>query len=103
MSVYVVAQLTFVDRAAYARYQSRFMEVMRQFRGKLLAADEHPEVLEGRWSHDKLVLLAFPDRGAFQEWGESHAYQEILRDRKAGAHATVLLVKGIDEQVRSST
>ena len=42
MSVYVVAQLTFRDRAAYARYQSRFMAVMSRYRGRLLAADEHP-------------------------------------------------------------
>jgi uncharacterized protein (DUF1330 family) len=96
MSVYLIAQLTFTDRTAYARYQERFMGVMRQFRGKLLAADERPDVLEGSWSHDKVVLLSFPDRDAFREWSESSAYQEILKDRKAGAHATVLLVRGIE-------
>ena len=95
MSVYLVAQLTFTDRATYARYQSRFMAVLGQFRGTLLAADEHPEVLEGSWPLDKIVLLTFPDREAFQEWSGSPAYQEILKDRKAGAHATVLLVRGV--------
>jgi len=69
---------------------------MRQFRGKLLAADEHPEVLEGSWQHDKIVLLTFPDQEAFREWSESTEYQEILQDRKAGAHATVLLVRGVE-------
>jgi uncharacterized protein (DUF1330 family) len=98
MSVYVVAQLTFIDRKAYARYQSRFMEVISQFRGKVLAADERPDILEGSWLQDKLVLLAFPDRQAFSEWSESPAYQEILKDRKTGAHATVLLVKGIESR-----
>jgi uncharacterized protein (DUF1330 family) len=96
MSVYLVAQLTFSDRSAYARYQQRFMGVMQQFRGKLLAADEHPDVLEGSWLRDKFVLLTFPDREAFLEWSESPQYQEILKDRKAGAHATVLLVRGLD-------
>jgi uncharacterized protein (DUF1330 family) len=96
MSVYLVAQLTFSDRSAYARYQQRFMSVMQQFRGKVLAADEHPDVLEGSWLRDKIVLLTFPDREAFREWSESSQYQEILKDRKAGAHATVLLVRGLD-------
>ena len=96
MSVYLVAQLTFSDRSAYARYQQRFMGVMQQFRGKVLAADEHPDVLEGSWLRDKFVLLTFPDREAFREWSESPQYQEILKDRKAGAHATVLLVRGLD-------
>ena len=96
MSVYLIAQLTFSDRKVYARYQERFIDVLRRFDGKLLAADESPEVLEGSWLSDKLVLLSFPDRDAFREWSESSAYQEILKDRKAGAHATVLLVKGLD-------
>jgi uncharacterized protein (DUF1330 family) len=96
MSVYIVAQLTFADRSAYARYQARFLEVMSSFRGRLLAADEHPDVLEGSWLRDKIVLLKFPDRDAYREWSESPAYQDILKDRKAGAHATVLLVNGVD-------
>jgi uncharacterized protein (DUF1330 family) len=83
------------DRAAYDRYQTRFMEVFRRFRGRLLAADEHPLVLEGRWPMDKLVLMSFPDADAFREWSESPAYLEISKDRKAGADSVVLLVKGL--------
>ena len=47
MTVYVIAQLKFKDRPRYDRYQSRFMDVFHQFDGRLLAADEHPVVLEG--------------------------------------------------------
>ena len=64
MSVYVVAQLTFSDRAAYARYQSRFMDVMRRFRGKVLAADEHPDVGQHR-EHARGDFL--PDIAALAE------------------------------------
>lgn len=94
MTVYVIAQLSFVDRAAYNRYQQRFMGVMQRYRGRLLAADEHPAVLEGTWDRDKVVLLSFADEVAFREWSESLEYQEISRDRKAGAVAVVLLVHG---------
>lgn len=95
MTVYVIAQLSFTDRAAYNRYQQRFMGVLQHHRGRLLAADEHPVALEGRWDHDKLVLLSFDDEPAFRAWSESAAYQEISRDRKAGATAVVLLVRGL--------
>ena len=95
MTVYVIAQLSFTDRAAYERYQSRFMEVLRQHKGRLLAADEHPLVLEGEWKAEKVVLLSFEDEAAFREWSDSPAYREISKDRKAGADAVVLLVKGI--------
>ncbi len=98
MTVYAIAQLTITDRAAYNRYQSRFMEVMNRFKGRLLAADEHPQVLEGQWDREKVVLMSFPDEAAFREWADSPAYQEIAKDRKAGSEAVVLLVKGIPSQ-----
>jgi uncharacterized protein (DUF1330 family) len=95
MTVYAIAQLSITDRAAYNRYQSRFVEVMNRFQGRLLAADEHPRILEGQWDRDKLVLMSFPDEGAFYEWANSPAYQEISKDRIAGSNAVVLLVRGL--------
>jgi uncharacterized protein (DUF1330 family) len=95
MMVYAIAQLSITDRATYNRYQSRFMSVMSRFKGRVLAADESPLVVEGAWDRDKVVLLSFPDEAAFREWAESPEYLEIAKDRKAGADAVVLLVKGI--------
>jgi len=95
MSVYVIAQLSITDRAAYRRYQERFMGVLGRFQGRLLAADESPLVVEGTWDRDKVVLLSFPGEAAYREWAESPDYQEIAKDRKAGSTAVVLLVKGI--------
>lgn len=95
MTVYVVAQLSFTDRAAYDRYQARFMGVFSKFEGHLLAADEHPQVLEGHWQRNKVVLLSFPDESACRRFADSPEYQEISRDRRAGADTLSLLVHGI--------
>lgn len=95
MPVYAVAQLTITDRAVYNRYQARFMDVMKRYQGRVLAADEHPKVVEGTWDREKLVLLSFPDEAAFRDWADSPDYQEISKNRKAGSTAVVLLVKGI--------
>ena len=95
MTVYAIAQLRFTDRAAYDRYQVRFMEVFRQYRGTLLAADERPQVVEGCWDREKVVLMSFPDEAEFRSWSESPQYQSISKDREAGADSVVLLVKGL--------
>ncbi len=95
MTVFAIAQLRFIDRAAYDRYQARFMDIFRRHRGTLLAADEAPEVVEGQWDRDKVVLMSFPDQAAFRSWSESPEYQEISRDRRAGADTVVLLAKGL--------
>ena len=95
MSVYVIAQLKFTRRELYDRYQSRFADVFRKFKGRVLVADEHPVVQEGDWGRDKVVILEFPDDAAAQEFQASPEYQEIAIDRKAGADAIVLMVKGL--------
>jgi uncharacterized protein (DUF1330 family) len=94
MTVYIIAQLKFTRRELYNRYQSRFADVFRKFRGKLLVADEHPVVVEGSWERDKVVIMEFPDEAAAQEFQTSPEYQEIAVDRKAGADAVVLTVRG---------
>jgi len=96
MSVYAIAQLKITDRAAYDRYQAKFMGVMKRYQGRVLAADESPRIVEGAWDRDKVVLLSFPDENAFRQWAESPEYKEISKDRKAGSDAVVLLVRGID-------
>lgn len=95
MTVYCIAQMRFTNRAAYDRYQARFMDVFRQFNGRLLAADEEPKVVEGEWDREKVVLMSFPDEAAYAAFADSDAYQEISKDRLAGTEAVVLLAKGL--------
>ncbi|MBC7770093.1 MAG: DUF1330 domain-containing protein [Phycisphaerales bacterium] len=96
MSVYALAQLRVHDGERYARYMARFMPVLEQYNGQLLAADEAPRVLEGAWwDRNKVVLMEFADAAAFRAWATSPEYNEIAVDRKAGADAVVLLIKGL--------
>ena len=101
MTVYALAQLRIHDRDRYGRYMSnfvaRFADVFGKFGGKLLAADNEPRVLEGEWwDRNKVVLMEFPDASAFTAWATSPEYNEIAVDRKAGAEAVVLLIKGFE-------
>jgi uncharacterized protein (DUF1330 family) len=96
MSVYIIAQISITDREAYNRYQSRFMNVFKQFKGELLAADENPHIIEGDWDKGKIVLMKFPDQKSFEDWAYSDEYQEIVKDRYNGSEAVVLLVKSFN-------
>lgn len=92
MTVYALAQISITDREAYERYQARFMEVFMKFKGRLLAADAAPHVVEGSWERDKVILMSFPDEPSFREWAQSTDYQAISKDRTAGSEALVLLI-----------
>lgn len=93
--VYVLAQISIHDRARYDRYAARFLEVLEAYQGVLLAADDKPAVIEGRWHRDKVVLVCFPDRDRFDQWVSSPEYQRISTDRAASTEGTVLLVRGL--------
>ncbi|MEZ5994324.1 MAG: DUF1330 domain-containing protein [Hyphomonadaceae bacterium] len=96
MTVYALAQLRIHDRERYGRYMARFMPVLTKYNGRLLAADDEPRVLEGQWwDRNKVVLMAFEDAAALRAWAGSAEYAEIAEDRKAGAEAVVLLIKGL--------
>ncbi len=95
MTVYVIAQVKFTREELYRRYQARFFDVFRQFKGRLLVADEAPRVLDGEWSHDKVVVMEFPDQAEAERFIHSPAYEEISKDRIAGAETISLLVKGL--------
>ena len=95
MTVYVIAQITIHDRAAYDRYLAGFMPVLIQYGGRLLVADEAPEVVQGTWSGSKVIVLSFADRAAFQRWESSAEYRRIAVDREAGTDGVILLVRGV--------
>ena len=96
MSVYAIAQLWIHDRATYGRYVDRFMGVMKNYKGRVLVADESPVVLEGAWDGNKIVVISFPDEAAFRAWAESPEYLEIAKDRKAGAKSVIVLKRSMN-------
>jgi len=93
--VYAIAQLWIHDRAVYGRYMDAFMGVMKNYKGRVLVADDDPKVLEGTWDGNKIVVISFLDEASFRDWAESPEYLEIAKDRKAGAKSVIVLVKGI--------
>ena len=95
MPAYIIAQLAFNDLEAYRRYQRAFPAVFARFDAQLLVADEAPEILEGGWQRDKVVVMQFADKEAARAFQNDPGYAAIARDRKAGADAVVLLVAGL--------
>jgi uncharacterized protein (DUF1330 family) len=96
VTVYAIAQLRIHTQAPYERYAAGFMPVLRQYGGRLVVADGEPEVMEGEWTGNRVVVLAFDDRDAVTTWANSPEYQAIVQDRWDAAETTILLVRGVD-------
>jgi uncharacterized protein (DUF1330 family) len=96
MPVYLIAQLNIHDRAMYAKYGSRFMDVFAPYGGKLLSVEEEPEVIEGEWGYTRTVLLEFPSEAQAHAWYSSADYQAIAQHRRAASTANLVLIRGND-------
>ena len=94
MTSYLIVQLRFTEIASYRRYQAAFPAVFARFDAQVIVADESPEAIEGAWSGDKVVVLAFRDRDEAKRFLSDPEYAAIAKDRLAGAESTVVLVDG---------
>lgn len=96
MSTYVIGQISINDETRYASYVNAFRDVFSKFKGRLLSSAESPQLLEGDWMGDKVVLMEFPTETDALDWLNSPEYQLIAKDRRAGAETVALMVKGFN-------
>lgn len=96
-TIYAIAMFSITDRAVYGQSQAQFMGALNRYKGTVLAADEHPVVLEGNWDRDKVVMLSFANRANFRELMDSSEYQEISKDWRAATNGFVVRVRGVPE------
>lgn len=102
MSTYVVAHLHTVELGAdITRYLERIDATLAPFHGQFLVHGAPPEVLEGDWRGD-LIVVAFPDRQLASAWYASAAYQNIIRLRTDNSEGDVILVDGVSPEHRTT-
>lgn len=95
MKAYFVAQIKINDPEEYKKYLDGVDEVFAKFKGKYLAVDTDPQVIEGNWNYDRLVLIEFPNKIELERWYNSEEYKNILKHRLIAANCASLIVKGL--------
>lgn len=76
-------------------YLDRIDATLEPFGGRFVVHGAPPEVREGSWEGD-LVIIAFPDLDAARCWYDSSAYQAILALRTDNAECNVIVVDGCE-------
>ena len=94
MSCYFVAQITINDPEEYEKYLAGYDEIFARYRGKVVAVDDCPQVLEGGFHHTRIVITEFPDEGELKRWYCSVEYQELAKHRRNSSVSDILMVHG---------
>ena len=97
MTVYVVSMIDIVDPEGMRQYQKNYPQLVEAYGGKYLARGGKVEALEGRWRHDRMVVIEFPDRETAQAWYRSPEYRPFIEARQRYGQATLLMVDGVQD------
>jgi uncharacterized protein (DUF1330 family) len=93
---YFVAQIRIHNQVEYQKYLDKFDDIFSRFKGEILAVDESPVLLEGKWSYSKSVIIKFNSKQEFDDWYYSNDYQKILKHRLNASVCDTILIEGVD-------
>ena len=102
MTAYAIAHLRDVRFGPeIARYVQEIDATLAPHGGLFRIHGGRPQVVEGSWSGD-LVVIEFPDLDSAKAWYGSGAYQAILPLRTRNAAGEGFLVEGVSPEHRAS-
>ncbi|MCP4546819.1 MAG: DUF1330 domain-containing protein [bacterium] len=96
MSSYFLALINIHDPEEYEKYLSGYDRVFSRFKGEIIAVEDQPRVLEGKWPSGRTVLIRFPGDEDLLRWYESPEYRELARHRRNASDAKIAIISGRD-------
>jgi len=95
MKYYLVAHIRIHNQKEYQKYLDKVDGVFSKHKGKYLAVDNSPTLLEGEWDYSKSVIIEFKNKSDFEEWYFSKEYQSILKHRLNASTCDTILLQGL--------
>ena len=95
MAAYVIVDSNVHDPEGIKGYAAKVLDTLAPYGGKLIASAPDPEVIEGDWTPQRIVIGEFPDVDSARAWYNSPEYQQIVPIRLAAANDAMLIVPGL--------
>ena len=96
MKALVIVTEDIHDEEKFARYRAKVIASLEPFGGRFLARGGKLTIVEGKWPHQRTVVLEFASREKAEAWYRSPAYQEILPLRLEAARSDFVILDGIE-------
>jgi uncharacterized protein (DUF1330 family) len=95
MTAYLIADIEVIDSAGYEEYRQRAPATISAYGGRYVARGGVTEVLEGKWSPKRCVLLEFPSMAQLKAWWESPEYRLLRAIRERTAKSNFVVTEGL--------
>lgn len=102
MTSYAIGHLHNVEvNSDIVAYLNGIDATLAPYGGKFIIHGGEVEQLEGNFSGD-LIVIAFPNHKAAQDWYDSREYQALLPLRTKNSQGDVFLIGGVDEDHKAT-
>jgi len=94
MKAYLVLDFSIIDIDNFMVYVRDIKQYIEKHKGKYIVEGVKPEVIEGDWAPDTLVILEFPSSENAKEFLNDSNIQPLFDSRKKTTKSKLILVNG---------
>ena len=95
MTAYVISEVETRDPEAMARYRLMAADSIALYGGRYVVRGGPIETLEGGWTPEAMVIVAFDTTDQARAWYASPEYAEALTVRQTALARRLILVEGV--------
>lgn len=95
MPAYVIVNVEISDSSQYETYKQMAPSSIEAFGGRYLVRGGPVDILEGRWTPRRVVVLEFPDKRSAHNWWNSTEYADAKELRNTCAYTEMVVVEGV--------
>jgi len=92
--VYLIVDITVLDREIYQRYIEQASPIVLRHGGQYLVRGGKAISLAGDWNPERVVVMKFPDLASLEACFSSAEYKKIIPLREKSTVARAVIVEG---------
>lgn len=98
MQAYVISEVEILNEAAANEYRRLAADSIASHGGRYLVRGGEPDIVEGKRSGRRLVVVEFPSMERAKRWYASAEYAEALKFRDDALARRLIFVEGLPEE-----
>ena len=88
-------EIEVTDPGLFERYREEVLPVVTKYGGRFIVRGGRVEPLEGGWTPQRMVALAFPSMEHARRWFRSPEYAGLVPLRRQGSRVKLVLLEGL--------
>jgi len=94
MNAYLILDLSINDFGTFAEYIEIIPEFIQKHDGKYIVQGVEPEIMEGDWSPERVVVIEFPSKQNAKDFLADPNAQTLFNIRHKSTTSKLILVEG---------